>query len=456
MSTGVAPFRARKRKFVVRAKPSSGSGKQQSWRPAVSYGATTEGAASELRSNDEIQATPKKTASHKSEAELTSHSIPAVAESEREDNTRPFVEEATIINSEYDATLVDKSHSSAFTDSDVADIEKTLRRMLQVHGPCHLGELLKVLSPSQAQEALHEYGTLTAFIEQLQGFIIVHEDPYTFVYYEEPDGDDYDCGVSSNLQDEADAGASSTASDNVDRQHMVPDDCELRRARSSSSSSSCYESAVEEQHEEESHGVKDAACQVSSPCCHSRGVQAVHETSDAEAQTEELDISRFVELQSTPQSCDVDVEQMKERLQNLQQNQVGDVQQLKTEQVLKRPEAAAPQYVVQLKNCTATKEQKAADKNRASDEVSPPQPRLPLRQRNVPPRVKTENNLLMPAVEPRPWPLKQGGGSALSGSVAASDPPPPWCDATSAQHTEQSDHLPYVVDELACLPWKEE
>ncbi|KAL1466232.1 hypothetical protein MTO96_026804 [Rhipicephalus appendiculatus] len=364
MSTGAPSFRARKRKFVVRAKPSSGSASSS---------------PGDLPSRTEWQKVNGKT------------------------TPRPFVEEATIINSEDDATLVDKPHSSAFADSDVGDIEKKLRRMLQVHGPCDLGELLKALSPSQAQDVLQEYETLTAFIEQLPGFVIVHEDLYTFVYYEEPEGDEYDCGGSSTLQDEADAGASSTASDNGGHQHIVPGDCKLRRERSSSSSSSCYESAVEEQHEEESHRLKDAACQVSSPppCSHSRGVQAVRETSDAEGQTDELDISRFLELQSTPQSGDVDVAQMKERLQNLRQNHVGDEQQLKTEQVLKRPQEAASQYFVQLKNFTATKEKKAVNKNRTSDEVSPPQPRLPLRQRNVPPRLKPENKRLMPPVEPR-------------------------------------------------------
>ncbi|KAL1424421.1 hypothetical protein MTO96_020208 [Rhipicephalus appendiculatus] len=241
MSAGAAPFLVRKRKFVVRAKPSSGSASSSPGdlpsRAEVNLPelfahpemharsddrpATTEGAASEVRPNDEIQATPEKTASQKFEAELTSHNIPAVAGSEREDNTTPFVEKATIINPEDHANLVDKSHSGAFTDSDVADIEKKLRRMLQFHGPCDLGELLKALSPSQAQDVLQEYGTLTAFIEQLPGFILVHEDRYTFVCYDEPDDEEHECGRSSILQDEGDAGACSTASDNGGRHHTV-------------------------------------------------------------------------------------------------------------------------------------------------------------------------------------------------------------------------------------------
>ncbi|KAH7961612.1 hypothetical protein HPB52_010848 [Rhipicephalus sanguineus] len=416
-----------KRKFVVRAKPSSDSTNSgfgylpsrvevnlpelfahpemhtRSDDPA----GTTEEAASALGSNDEIQANLERTLSRKFEAELTSHSIPTVEESEREDSARPFVEDATILNAKEDATVVEKSHPRALTESDVADIENKLRRMLQVHGPSDQGELLKALRPSQAQDVLQLYGTLTAFIEQLPGFILLRKDLYTFVYYEEPDGEEYDCGGSSNLQDDADDVARSTASGNGGHQYTVSDDCERQRARSSSSSSSCYESAVEEHHEEENNGIKIASCQVSSsPRCHSRGLQAVPHTSDAEAQTEEFGPSRFVELRSTPQGGGADVTQMKERLENLRQNQVGEVQQLRTEQLLRRPQAATPQYVVKLKNRTETEEQKPVDKNRAGDEVNTPQPRLPLRQRNLPPRPRPENKLLMPPVEPRPWPLE--------------------------------------------------
>ncbi|KAH6945821.1 hypothetical protein HPB50_010083 [Hyalomma asiaticum] len=41
-------------------------------------------------------------------------------------------------------------------------------------------------------------------------------------------------------------------------------------------------------------------------------------------------------------------------------------------------------------------------------------------------------------------------------SVAPSDPPPPWYDASSEQHALQWGHLPFVVDELVCLPSTEE
>ncbi|KAH7985334.1 hypothetical protein HPB52_025703 [Rhipicephalus sanguineus] len=220
MSTAAAPIRASKRKFVVRAKPSSDSTNSgfgylpsrvevnlpelfahpemhtRSDDPA----GTTEEAASALGSNDEIQANPERTPSHKFEVELTSQSNSPVEESEREDSTRPFV--------------------------------KMQPSSMQRRRYC--GRKITFESP-----------------HRLPGFILLREDLYTFVYYEEPDGEEYDCGGSSNLQDEADDVAHSTDSDNGGHQYTVSDDCELQRARSSSSSSSCYESAVEEQHEEE-------------------------------------------------------------------------------------------------------------------------------------------------------------------------------------------------------------
>ncbi|KAL3218721.1 hypothetical protein MRX96_031399 [Rhipicephalus microplus] len=166
MSTGAAHVGARKRKFAVKAKPSSGltSGSLHGDLPSrmkvnlpdlFAYPrkhakfddsvATTEGAASKLRSNDEIKPTLEETG-HKFEAELPSHDIVTAAESEREDN-RPFVEEATIFDSKDDAPVVEKSHSKDHTVSDIPDVEKQLRRMLQLYGPSNLGELINALEP---------------------------------------------------------------------------------------------------------------------------------------------------------------------------------------------------------------------------------------------------------------------------------------------------------------------
>ncbi|KAL1444560.1 hypothetical protein MTO96_045493 [Rhipicephalus appendiculatus] len=221
-----------------------------------------------------------------------------------------------------------------------------------------------------------------------------------FVYYEDLDGEECDCSRSSHAQDESGPGCHASGSSDGGRQHA--DDGEPERERFSSSSNSFYESAIEKQSEEGNRGLKDTSCQVLiHPPCYSQGLQAVQETSDAEAQTEELDTSQFAGLQSTLEGRDADVTQRKERLENVQHYQVSGAQQprLKTEELLTRPQAATPQYVVRLRYRTATREQKPVDKNRADDEVHPPQPRPPLRQRNLPPRRRPGNGFLTLPVE---------------------------------------------------------
>ncbi|KAL3242775.1 hypothetical protein MRX96_047692 [Rhipicephalus microplus] len=112
MSNAAAHVRARKRKFVVKAKPSAGSTngnlhgdlpcRMKVYLPELfahprkhaksdDSVATIEGAASELRSNGAIRPTVEET-SHGFEADLISHDITTGAEIERKDNNRPFIE----------------------------------------------------------------------------------------------------------------------------------------------------------------------------------------------------------------------------------------------------------------------------------------------------------------------------------------------------------------------------
>ncbi|KAH7942624.1 hypothetical protein MRX96_049996 [Rhipicephalus microplus] len=184
MSTGASHVGARKRKFAVKAKPCSGSttGSLHGDLPSRmkvnlpelfahprkhgksdDFIGTTEGDASELRSNDEIKPTLEKTGDE-FEAELPSHDIVKAAESEREDN-RPFVEEATISDSKDDAHVVEKSHSKDLTVSDIPNVEGQLRRMLQLYGLSNLGELINALGHWQTQDVLQRHETVTAFIQ---------------------------------------------------------------------------------------------------------------------------------------------------------------------------------------------------------------------------------------------------------------------------------------------------
>ncbi|KAH8033640.1 hypothetical protein MRX96_059363 [Rhipicephalus microplus] len=388
MSIIHAYIRARQRKYLVRAKPSTGSAnssvgdslptREVDFAELFRYPerhsrfhdalATTEGAAaSERTSSDEIPWNQEKMGSHEVDVELTSHDIPAVASSEEEDNSGPFAEEVTIFNSEIEDSVARKLQLKTPTDSEAADIEDQLRNLLR-------------------------------------SFELQRTRYCSFVQNEDHDEEQPDFGVSSNIQNEADAGGSSSASDTGE--HMVSGDLELRRARSSSSRSSCCKAAVEEQNEDKGDVVKSLACQVpSSACCHSGDVKGV--PSESERETVKLDVFRFTELKSTPRSNNVDVTVIKEGRENLRWNQVGGVQQLQSDQVLRSPQVATTQTPVQLKICAASKEQNPADKNKARAEASPPQPRLPLRERNAPPPLRPEKKLLNPRVEQGLCPRKQ-------------------------------------------------
>ncbi|KAL1424422.1 hypothetical protein MTO96_020209 [Rhipicephalus appendiculatus] len=316
----------------------------------------------------------------------------------------------------------DEVESDSLTDWDVAaDIARLLRRVLNKNGPSLEEDLVSALSPSQVQYVIYAYGTLASFMDHRPQFELDQEGRYIFVYYEGLDSEESDCSVSSHTQEKPNPGRHSSVSSDGGHQHA--DDGEPERERCSSSSSSCYESAVEEQSEEEKHGLKDASCQVRlSPPCYSRGQQVVLETSDADAQTEESGVSRFMELQSTLQSLDADVTRLKERLENVRQNQASVVQQLrlKTEKLLTRPQAATPKSVVKVRHHTATRDDKPVRKNRSDDEVHPPQARPPLRERNVPPRLRPENKLLTRPGAPKPPANDTGGQGVLEvGSVAA-------------------------------------
>ncbi|KAH7962724.1 hypothetical protein HPB52_017671 [Rhipicephalus sanguineus] len=322
----------------------------------------TKGAASNRCSNDEIVPTAEKAVSEMRTYESSPHSTKPMDGNEWEDSPKKSTTGASRFNLEGDLITSEEAESRALIDSDAVDIARLLRKALKKNGPSLEEELLSALSPSQ-----------------------VHG--------------------SSHTQDEASPGRYSNGSSDGGRQHA--DDGEPERERCSSSSRSCLESAMEEQSEEEKHVLKDASCQVPGQ---GQGLQAVQETSDADAQTKELDISRFVELQSTLQSRDEDATQLKERLENVRQSQVSEVQQLrlKIEQLLTKPQAATPQYVVRMRNRMATREQKPVGKNRAGGEVHPPKPRPPLRQRNLPPRLRPENRLPTHPVESKPRPLTQG------------------------------------------------
>ncbi|KAL1440599.1 hypothetical protein MTO96_001152 [Rhipicephalus appendiculatus] len=327
----------------------------------------TEGAVSNPFSNDEIVPTGEKVVSEMRACESSPHSTKTTDGNDFEDIPIKSTTGASSFDVEGNLITSEEAQSDTLTDAEAADISRLLRKALKKNGPCYQEVLLSALSPSQVQYVMHAYGTLTAFMNHRPEFAVAQEGRYIFVCYKDVDCEERDCSGSSHAQDEPRRGCYSRGSSDGGRQHAVTGEPE--RERCSSSSSSVYESAVEElSEEEEKHGLKDASCQaLPSPC------------------------------------------RSLEQLENVRQNQDSEVEQLrlKTEQLLARPQAATPKYVVRLRNRTSTREEKPVDKNRADDEVHPPQTRLPLRQMNLPPRLRPENKLLTHPVATKPRPLTQ-------------------------------------------------
>ncbi|KAH7983296.1 hypothetical protein HPB52_010726 [Rhipicephalus sanguineus] len=353
--------------------------------------AGTTDAASNCCSGDDILPTREKTLSEKCEAQPRSHS-PKPSEDNECEGTN-LVQYATSCITKDEVIVGDRIEPKALADSYFHDIVRKLREGLQVHGMSHENELLEALSPSEVQLLLEVYGSLPAFVEQRPEFGIAREDLRTFAYFQDTDREDQDKDTSWSC--------SSGFNDDCS-QHEESGVGKHQRSRYSSSSSSSYESAVEEQDEE--HCLKDTCSQVPSPPrYHSRCLGTVHETSDAEVQTQGWDLSRFLELQLTLQNQDSQIVQLKERLETLRQRQVGEVEplRLKIEQLLKRPSAIPPQSTAELNNSSCIKEQTPVGKNGTEPDVNPTPPRSPL-PRNLSPLPRPDNKLRAMAVDPRP------------------------------------------------------
>ncbi|KAL3175209.1 hypothetical protein MRX96_010835 [Rhipicephalus microplus] len=352
------------------------------------------GSASNLCRNDEKA---EKALINVRAAESSSESIEPIDGNKWASSTKKSTTDASSFNSEGNRIPWEKAQSGALVDSDSVVSSRLPRKSLNNNGPSLVEDLQNALNPLQVQRVVHASGAFAACINHGPESELSQEGRYTLVYDKRLHGGECDCRGSPRAHVDQIHGRYSSGSS--DRVLKHADDDEPEHEPCSSSSSSCYESAIEEE-PEESHGLRDASRKVPWSCC-SRGVQAVQETSDADTQTSELNAGGMVEMPLTLQSRNVDAKQLKQWLENVLQDHVSEARQLHlmTEQLLARLQEATPQYVVRLTNCTASREQKLIDKNRADDEVGLPQPRPPLRQRNLPTSFRPENNALTRPVE---------------------------------------------------------
>lgn len=315
-----------------------------------------------------------------------------------------------------------KPESKVLTESDVVSIARRLREVLQANGPSQEDDLLEALSPSQAHLILQAYGTLTTFLSRRPGFRVLHEDLYSFIYYEDPDEEDNESSCVSVVQCGATTEPSLASGSDSGLQYAVARDGGARRLLGTSSSSGSYESAVDgEDDEQEKNQMKHGWNQVGSlPRCQSPTLQAVQQKRDAEAPTQGWNPDRLAELESTLRNGDAKIAELKEKLKTFRETQAREVRQLhaKLDELSKRspPAPPAPTHnAAKEKNShTAMGEQKPTSTPRVSAQASPrplqPLPRPPRRHRSPPPlRPKTKEKPRLFPIIPRPRPVPQVG-----------------------------------------------
>lgn len=234
---------------------------------------------------------------------------------------------------------------------------------------------------------------------------MVHEDLYSFVYYQEPDDEDaIDC---MSLQDGATAGFA--CSNDSGRQHEDAGDGNPRRTRvssSSSSTSSTYESAVDEEGKEQKKSEsKDGWSEVHSIPRLSRAFHPGKDTCDAIALTQGWDPAQFSELECTLRKRDAEIAELKAMLENLRESHASEVKELRAEidKLRQTPPPPPPRNAAKAKNRNAKKQQKPTGKNGAGAQGHP-RPHLRQLYPLPIPRPKEKPRALPIDQKPRPIP----------------------------------------------------
>ncbi|KAH6924911.1 hypothetical protein HPB50_026416 [Hyalomma asiaticum] len=258
---------------------------------------------SDLTSNATEEAGPTKvtTIGENCDAEPVHSNKPLVEDCEVATSTA--VDPQSCMGRDDQAAKIEKREPRGFTETDVLDFVRQMRQVMQKEGPSQEHDLVVAVSPTHAKLMLEMHQPITAFLDTRPGYIVVHEDLYSFVYYKHPDSEVQE-GSSSHIKNKAIITCpSSTCSNKGGRQNAAAcDGGHNRECAAISSSRSARESAFERRHLEERHLLKDTAIQVPSTH-HSR---AVHERnlSDAEYKTEGFHVCGTVE--STEENYDSD------------------------------------------------------------------------------------------------------------------------------------------------------
>ncbi|KAL1483848.1 hypothetical protein MTO96_032922 [Rhipicephalus appendiculatus] len=347
---------------------------------------------------------------------------------ESEASASEVVENGTDIVSEPEEIVNEKPGPKTLAESYVVDVVRRMREVLQEWGPSREEDLLEALGRARAKPVLEAYGTLIAFLDRYPEFRVLHEDLYTFVYYQDPDDEDEEGGSSSLDKDGATAASSlaSSAKDSGEPRYKAADVSRTRRSRSSSSSSSCYESALDGEEDDREprrcYPTKVIWSQgPSNPRYQSRARRDGQQRCDAEAQTGGWGgRDRIIELELTLRRRDAKIAELRERLKILRECHDRQVRQLRTkiEKLLRRPPPAPPRSVARPKsNRAAVNERKptASDGTCAAQDL--PQPRRVFRRTSPPPRLKREKLSARPPL-PSPRPVSSVDKKFTTSAVA--------------------------------------
>ncbi|KAH6920335.1 hypothetical protein HPB50_028676 [Hyalomma asiaticum] len=277
---------------------------------------------------------------------------------------------------------VETPEPKGLTEADVADIVRHMRQLLLDKGPSQEQELIEAASPLHAEQVQEIHGSMTAFLNERPGFVVVNEDLYTFVYYDpdvEVQGDS-----ASRRTEEAIAGPSTASNNSDDQDAPVCDGGPHRQCAAISSSRPANDSTIEGEHEErEEHGLEDSSIQVTSTP-RSQAAPRRKKKSKAKCQSR---LSRITEAKSTKQAHHSDVMQLQE--QETQKSSTYEVHQQRAKEG-ELPLALQPKS----RQSAATQKKGPVMKNLKPTDVNP-QPPLPRprprqrRKRNQRPRPKT-------------------------------------------------------------------
>ncbi|KAH6942523.1 hypothetical protein HPB50_006948 [Hyalomma asiaticum] len=355
-------------------------------------------------SKGELPKTPKTAPSDSRKERSSLRATKPSRKKECQANASEGVDNGTVFTREVKDIANGKPGPKSIAESDVVDIVRQMREVLQERGPSQEEELLEALGQSQAKPVLEAYGSLIAFLDRFPDFRVVHEDLYTFVYYLDPEDED---------EDTASTGSRPLSSSKEDDGYQCTSAGKgrPRRSRASSTSSgSSYATAVEGWEDDRDwrnlYATKSIWGQLPrSPRHRSRARREVMRTCDAEAQTPGWGLARIAELELMLRKRDAKIAELRERLKLLRACHAREVRLLraKIEKILKKPPPAPPRSATRARSNRSAAKSRASEGARAQD--LPQQPRRVLRQRSPPPRLRREEKPSTRPIVPTPRPV---------------------------------------------------